>query len=631
MIGSILNEYGISWAIYRALYAGKLKILSALPETEALFEKRAAYPERLDLFEIDISRLQQFLRRLPGREQAKLTEEADQACVGRITGFSSVGLDYGFPVNWQLNPLTGRECDRKKKWYQIADFDKERGDIKAIWEISRFSHFLTFARAYLLTGNEKYYRAFSGQLADWLENNPYSYGANFKCGQECALRMANAMLAYTAFEGCGLIQKTDQDHMRILILRCYRKIRSNFFYADRCIKNNHTVSELMGMLIGAWCCREEKQLSYAIRRLNEVIDRQFSEDGGYTQHSFNYERLALQDIEVVLAMEPKTGNILGKAARSKVLNAARLMYQCQDECGDMPNYGSNDGALAFPVTSCGYRDFRPVVNAAWRLLTGESPYPEGIYEEEWLWFGGKRGKDVSGAQTGRQDRNGEEKLRRSSCFEQAGLYTLRKQNSWMMLVLQDYRSRPAHMDQLHADLWVRGINVLCDGGTFSYAESLGRELIANGSHNTAVYDGRLQMKQKGPFFLYGWTERGQIRGDRDSFYGEMQSKNGYTHSRAVKMIPGGYRVTDCIKGENGKRYEIRFHTPCEVRKKGAAVELVHRGAIVCTLRFSGPFRVARSVRSLYYLQSEPVYCVAVWGVIEDGTGKIETEIQIQGE
>ena len=585
----------------------------------------------MDLFKINISRLQQFLRKLPKREQIALTEAADQACRGRITGFSSVELDYGFPINWQLNPLTGRECDRKKKWYQIADFDEERGDIKVIWEISRFSHFLTFARAYLLTGDEKYYRAFSGQLAHWLENNPYSYGANFKCGQECALRMANALLAYTVFEGNGLIQKTDREHMRILILRCYRKIRSNFFYADRCIKNNHTISELVGMLIGSWCCREEKQISYAGRRLNEVINEQFTEDGGYIQHSFNYERLALQDIEMVLAMEPKTGIILGNTAREKILNAARLMYQCQDECGDMPNYGSNDGALVFPVTSCGYRDFRPVVNTVCRLLTGDTPYTKGIYEEEWLWFGGKKEEEVSQVRTGRLERNQEEKTKRSSCFEQAGLYTLRKQNSWMMLVLNEYRSRPAHMDQLHVDLWVGGINVLCDGGTFSYADSLGKKLITNESHNTAVYESNPQMKQKGPFFLYDWTERGQIRGNRDSFYGEMRSKNGYTHSRAVKMISGGYRITDYIKGKNGKKFEIRFHTPCEVRKKGAVVELVKEGAIVCVLLFSGPFQVVHSLRSLYYLQSERIHCVTVLGVIENGTGKIETEIQIQGE
>ena len=119
------------------------------------------------------------------------THLADLACEGTVIGFSSTRMSYGIPINWQLNPISGKACDNTLKWYRIPDFDKERGDIKAVWEISRFSHFVTLARAYLVSKNEKYYNAFSEQLAAWLKENPYSFGANFKCGQECALRMMN--------------------------------------------------------------------------------------------------------------------------------------------------------------------------------------------------------------------------------------------------------------------------------------------------------------------------------------------------------------------------------------------------------------------------------------------------------
>lgn len=93
-----------------------------------------------------------------------------------------------------MNPLTGVESRKDDKWYQIPDFDAELGDIKVVWEASRFTHFFYFVRAYLLTDDKKYYDAFSIQLEDWLESNPYPYGANFKCGQECTLRMVNALM-----------------------------------------------------------------------------------------------------------------------------------------------------------------------------------------------------------------------------------------------------------------------------------------------------------------------------------------------------------------------------------------------------------------------------------------------------
>ena len=238
MIKALLKEYGAGWLLNRTLYSVKLKLMRFAPFTEKWFEKKTAYPTRLDLFELDTDALRGFVRGLSERGKEHLIQTADKICAGIITGFSSVDLDYGSPIDWQLSPLTGERCDEKKKWYRIPDFDEKRGDIKVIWEASRFSHFITLARAYLLTEERKYYRAFSTQLEEWLEKNPYGCGANFKCGQECSLRMINALLAFSLFRQCGITTDADADRVNDLIDRCYRKILSNFFYAYKCIKNN---------------------------------------------------------------------------------------------------------------------------------------------------------------------------------------------------------------------------------------------------------------------------------------------------------------------------------------------------------------------------------------------------------
>ena len=255
MIKSILNDYGVGWAVNRALYSAKLKALKLAPYSGKWYEKKTSYPKRLDLFQIDLKALKSFLRHnLSENDQHQLIKTADKACEGVITGFHSIELDYGNPMDWQFSPLTGKRCDENTGWYQIPDFDKERGDIKVIWEASRFSHFITFARAYLLTGGTKYYKAFHEQLKDWLEKNRYGFGANFKCSQECSLRMINALLAFTIFCNDGIATDADASNVKDLVDRCYRKILSNFFYAYKCIKNNHTISELTGMMAGAWCC-----------------------------------------------------------------------------------------------------------------------------------------------------------------------------------------------------------------------------------------------------------------------------------------------------------------------------------------------------------------------------------------
>ena len=617
IIKSVLKEYGVKWAVNRSLYSIKLKMMLLMEKTERLFEKKVNYPRRIDIFDIKVEKIKELLYSLPKEKKEELKSRANNACEGKIFGFSSILLDYGYPLDWQLNPITKKRSDEKLKWYRISDFDSERGDIKVIWEASRFSHFITLTRAYLLTGDKRYYKAFSEQLDHWIKSNPYSYGANFKCGQECSLRLVNALLAYTVFAEEKVTTDIDKKNMERLILRCYRKVLSNFFYAYKCIKNNHTISELMGMIVGAWCCEDEERISYAFKKFDEVIDRQFTADGGYIQYSFNYTRLALQDIEVVLSIERKAAHKLSERSRRKILSAVNLMYQCQDESGDMPNYGSNDGALVFPVSSCEYRDFRPVINTVYAILSGKKLYQEGPHEEECFWFGNDCSCEI------------EQKDRVSTSFNKAGIFTFRGADSWAMVVLNDYKSRPVHMDQMHFEMWMDGVNVLCDGGTYSYASDEGKELLKNSYHNTVVYNNQLQMNMYGNFMIYDWTERGRVEHNDKMFYGEMKSKNDYEHCRIVEVRDNGYKIRDIVKGQG--RYRVIFHTLCDVMSKDDGVELRIGNKTFCMIKGSvhGKAIEAKCIkgfRSLFYLQKEEITRIEF---VTDTKGTFETEIIIR--
>ncbi len=600
MIESVLREYGASWMVYRAMYSAKLELLRTIPLIDKVFEKRTAYPKRLDLFRVDVSALKSFLQGLCETEKTALLEEADRAVKGIITGFSCITLNYGSPLDWQKNPLTGKSCDKTLKWYQIPDFDSDRGDIKVIWEASRFSHFITLCRAFLLTGEKRYYRAFSDQLSDWLEQNKYGCGANYKCGQECSLRMVNALLAYTVFRACGIATDADASNIRDLIDRCYRKVLANFFYAYRCIKNNHTISELMGMIVGAWCCEDKKRLNKAFALLDRIIDEQFTRDGGYKQFSFNYQRLALQDIECILSVGDRIGNGLSDHSKERIRNAAFLMYQCQDESGDLPNYGSNDGALVFPLTSCNYRDFRPVINTVYALITGKQLYADGPHQEELLWF--SDGHPLEAFEMQYIERKSEQ-------FPDAGLFTIRGKQSWAMIVSNDYKSRPSHMDQLHFDLWINGKNVLCDAGTYSYADKLGKQMIQCRSHNTAVVSGIAQMNTKGPFLVYDWTERVFFKHQVQAFEGTTRSKNGYRHTRHIIESENAYEITDRVDSD----FDVVFNTPCDVESKDNKAILFDCGRYVCEIVSSVNIEKETAMRSLFYLKKEPIVCLVLHG------------------
>ena len=582
----ILKERGVGWVFNRSLYSLKLKTLNMFPATEKLYEKKIPPVSRIDMFSVNVPELKRFLSELSPEEKKSIIADADNACNGTVKCFSSTQVNYKNPIDWQLNPLTGKACDKDKKWFTIPDFEPERGDIKVVWEISRFSHFFILARAFLLTENIKYVDAFKTQLSDWIKNNPYSYGANYKCGQECSLRMMSCLLVLPVF--ADFLDEKDENNVKELVGRCYKKILSNFFYAYRCQKNNHAVSEAVGMIVGSWCCRDEARLKKAYKILDKIIDNQFTADGGYVQQSFNYQRLALQDIEAALSASRKTGLCLSDNSLKKIKLSVLQMYQCQDESGDMPNYGANDGALIFPVTSCGYRDFRPVVNTVYALLTNSRMINSGIYDEELYWFGGEKALPAKGIH------------KKSSAFPETGLYTLRNEKFWAMIVS---KSKTNHMDQNHIDIWADGINVLCDSGTYSYADDKGRELFSTKAHNTAFCGKKEQINRLGFFAVYGQPERLNIKADEAEVKSIVKFKSGYTHSRTVTITDKGFVLTDEIDGD--EKCGITFNTPCDVKLTQNEATLYNNQKSVCRIKTDAELSDEHSQISLFYMQMLP--------------------------
>lgn len=598
IIKSLLSEYGIAWTINRLLYSAKLRMMSLIPITEKLFEKKVKV-KRINIFQIDAIKIKEFLTELSEEKQCEIVAIADKAANGIITGFSSLELDYGNPINWHYNPITQVESNKTYKWYRIPDFDTKRGDIKVIWEASRLTHFFYFARAYLITGDKKYYVAYSEQLKHWLISNPYPYGVNFKCGQECALRMINALMVYAVFDYYGLTTEEDEKNLFILVEICYKKVLSNFFYAHKCIKNNHTFSEICGLIIGAWCCEDEERMKKAHKLLDKEIENQFRSDGGYMQYSFNYQRFTLQLFECIYKISQKTGILISDKSRKLIKNSILLMYQVQDITGDVPNYGSNDGALIFPLSPCDYRDFRPVLNTIYALITGERLYKAGDYDEELLWFGDKREYPLVNIE------------RVSSAFPKAGMYTLRHDYGFLMTCLPSFEARPSHMDVLHVDIWHKGKNIFCDSGTYSYASELTNDLATTASHNTVKVNGLEQMNKLGVFFVYDWIECKDVKYDEHSFSGTMISKNGYEHTRQILKTNYGYEIVDEVRGK-GNSCSFLFHSPYEIKIVSGGFEVFDDGAKLCDVEIgSGNIEVHKTYRSLYYLKKEQINCVIV--------------------
>ncbi len=179
----LLKEMGLPWTVARGAYEvaqrfGVLEKRLTPCKIDPVISERLGVPmDRLDSYIVDRwheSRGNFFL--LPSIDRysraisdpSKVLENADRAVNGELLYFSRWSIALGNPPDWLLDPINGVRYPNESHWSRISDLDESRGDIKYVWEASRFSQTYLFARAYSLTKDEKYAEAFWSKLSHGL-------------------------------------------------------------------------------------------------------------------------------------------------------------------------------------------------------------------------------------------------------------------------------------------------------------------------------------------------------------------------------------------------------------------------------------------------------------------------------
>lgn len=471
-------------------------------------------------------------------------KKADNACNGSIFAFSNEYFDYieNGAINWQINPISKDKANNALSWNKLSDFG-EYGDIKLIWESSRFPQVYFFINAYSITKDEKYGISCIGQIIDWIEHNPYPYGVNYKCGQEISFRIfawINALEFFSNF--------ISKEHERKIVENIYvslLRVDSNIDYAAKSVKNNHSISEAGALLIGGLLFPQFKESNYfknkGLKYLEKETSYQIYSDGSYIQHSFTYQRLALDVLSFVMVITNKLNYELLKELKQRHQKMINFLNSFVQENGLLANYGSNDGANLFPLTGDDYRDFRSSLNFACVLNSGYSIF-EG--HEKLLDFFSLYDK-------------GAIKLNKKIEFNDGGYYILKNDNFFSFIRCHSYKDRPSQNDMFHFDVWSGIKNIFCDAGSYSYNtdKQFKNNFIGIVGHNTVMLNNSNQMAQVLNFGYSNWTKAKCLNFSGNHFFGEnysYQKEFGMVHQREINLENDRIIVIDNIK--NIKEY-----------------------------------------------------------------------------
>ena len=482
---------------------------------------------------------------LPVKPTESLKKWFENYKQGKLLFFSNAWFDLGRDYNWVTNPETGFEYDVKKHWTEIADFSKEAGDIKFVWEKARFSFLYPIIRHDYHFGQDHAGIVFK-EILSFIDHNPINCGPNYRCSQEMYLRVLNWTFALYYYKNSDkLTEEVFQKTMHHIYWHL-KHIYDNIHFSRIAVRNNHAITETMTLFLAGilfpFFPESKKWKTKGKNWLEEEVAYQVYEDGTFLQFSMNYHRVVIQLLTWAMRLSELNGEKLSATLHKRATASLHFLHNCMNTPdGHLPNYGANDGALFFPLNDSEYRDYRPQLHALSAALE-EGKIGHDLEDQYWYGINHLAEKEM------KQEFG-------PLSYQIGGFYLLRETDSFTFIRCGNHKDRPSQADNLHLDLWANGKNVLRDAGSYKYnadEESI-KFFFGTASHNTVMLGDEDQMKKGGRFIWYFWTQCKRRPG--------KETENEYVFTGKIKVFqqihPGYYQTRMIRKAKNALHWEIK--------------------------------------------------------------------------
>ncbi len=427
--------------------------------------------------------------------------------------FNSTEFNIGKDYDWVTNPDTGFQYDSKKHWTEISDYSKQAGDIKYVWEKSRFSYLYDIIRYDYHFEKDCSEFVFS-EILSWINANPINCGPNYRCSQEISLRILNWTFALHYYRNSVFLTDDVFNKIQFALYWQIEHVYHNINFSRIAVRNNHAITEtltlyLTGLLYPGYS-ESKKWKEKGKRWFEEEITYQVYEDGTFLQFSMNYHRVVVQLLTWAIVLAEKNDELFSQVVYDRAKKSVEFLRTCMDDTkGFLPNYGANDGALFFKLNDAEYRDYRPQLAALAGALKLDLSFENR--QEDLNWYSLKKRLSIKWKPT-----------MGIKAFDKGGYYVFRETDTLTFIRCGNHKDRPSQADNLHLDVFYKGQNILLDAGSYKYNtdnETL-QYFMGTASHNTVMLSNYDQMKKGSRFIWYNWTQKQDVsyQQSEESYY-----------------------------------------------------------------------------------------------------------------
>lgn len=548
---------------------------------EAIRRSRVSLQERKERAEIhvdeplsltdDYARLSagELLAHFRGDRGAKFFEAlpapdaTEIAAADRIVDFHSWPLlgfgekNFGRSIQWTRDQLSNYvwPLDYHR---DIKLIRTDGSDVRVLWELNRLGHFITLARAFSLTNDERYSAEFFAQLQSWADQNPYGRGPNWSCAMEVALRAINLLAAFETFRRSPEFDAEFLSFFLKLLQRHGNYIRRNLEFSY-IATSNHYLSDVVGLLwlglmlpeLGA--AREWRD--FGLDQMLREMDKQVLADGADFEASTGYHRFVTELLLYSFLLCRANNVEIERRYWSRLHQMLSYIRAYLRPDGFAPLIGDTDSGRVLPI---GHRN---AADHAYLLTIGGPALNDPELEIQHV---------------------------ASQAFPQAGIYILRDSDLYLCFNASDAgingRGSHGHNDALSIEVSAGGRAFIVDPGTYVYSADLIKrhEFRSTAYHSTVQIDGDEQstIDVNMPFVI-GNEAKPRVLvwktgADADKIIAEHYGYSPLTHRRSITFQKRvrTWLIDDEFFGDGEHIYEARFHFDAglDVSVRGTGVE-----------------------------------------------------------
>ena len=589
-------------------------------------------------------------RRKPAQVE-EILSRAERICQHRFDLLGYRDLDYGTEIDWHSDRVHEKRSPRKP-FHSIRYLDFEQaGDVKVTWELNRHQHLVTLAKAYRLSGKEKFATELFDQWKHWWRENSYPIGVNWTSSLEVAFRSLSWLWVYFLLKDSKACPAVDPARFRADWLqaigvsgRHIERHLSTYFSP-----NTHLLGEGVALFfIGTLCPELKSSADWKERGWKIVLQesgRQVQSDGLHFEQSVYYHVYALDFFLHARILASRNGIPIPKEfdrTLIRMLDALCLLGRA----GVPPRLGDDDGGRLFdPQRNGAEHMLDPLSTGAVLFQRSDFKSLAGDVQEETLWL---LGPDAA-------DRFDElppaPPSRESITLSGSGLYLMADSNPAQQLVIDAGRQGTGtaghgHADALSVCISRDGHNLLIDPGTYEYVGD-GPErnnFRGTAAHNTMRVDGQNQADPQNPF---AWKDLPRTTAERwvtgETFDYFVGSHDGYrrlsspvVHRRFIFSLKSRLvLIRDVAEGKGEHHLEIFWHLAPDLqhqkRCKGQSFSSADNGITLLTAAGHGwAEEVTQQLWSPAYGRKEPAP-VARFSTIAELPAEFVTLFSSHGE